>query len=111
MTRLAEVKAERDRYKHRADVTEIGASLALTTKPDHVERFRDDDGSGRYVIAAYGLMRADGGYVTVRFSVAGQRDSVYLYLFDEWREMIRGTREFAVAAERIAVARYRLLQR
>lgn len=115
MTRLAEVKAQRDRAESYASISRICLQLALTSKPDHVERFREVGNVGRYVITAYGLTRADGGYVIVRFIHPNQTDTVAGYLFDDWRtgfsHGLKTDYPFLVAANAISIERSRLLTR
>lgn len=102
MTRLAEVKAERDEATRNAWTQHMCLVLALTTCPDHVERVRLPNDDYRYVISAYGLARADGGYVVTRGIYPGQRDSIQGYRWDDWRVQREGAPvEFRIAAERI----------
>lgn len=111
MTRLAEVKAERDAAKTEAWVNHMALLLALTDKPDHVERVPIPNDTFRYVITAYGLTRADGGYVIVRGICKGQRDTISAYQLDDWTRQLADWRpEFRVAAEHITTVRYRKLQ-
>lgn len=108
MTRLAEVKAERDAAKRDLSITEIAAMLAIRDAADHTERVDDSDGSSHYVISAYGLTRHDGGYLMIRFVCRGQKDTIRFHAFDTWRRSIAP--DFAIAAERIATTQYRLLR-
>lgn len=86
--------------------TEIAATLALTTKPDYKVTVRDEyDRKAKYVISAYGLTRANGGFVTVRFICPGQRDSVSFASFDQWAQ----NDLFRRIADQIAEKRYALL--
>jgi len=103
-----DLKAAAETLKRQLFATEIAAMLALRSKPDHVERVKDPHG-GRYIVKAYGLTRADGGYVTVCFRCKGQADSYGFHRFEDWREreLIGGL--FSVAAERIATVQHRLL--
>lgn len=107
MTRLAQLKAAAEILKTQLFATEIAATLALRGKPDFVQRVKDPS-NGRYVVKAYGLSRADGGYVTVCFQCKGQKDSYGFHRFEEWRQReSRGL--FAVAAGRIAMMQHRML--
>jgi hypothetical protein len=111
MTRLAEVKAERDAIRRELDDTQMCAMLALRDSADHVEHIDDATiPTARYVISAYGLTRANGGYVVIRFVCPGQNDSFRFHAFDSWRADIADAidLEFKIAAERIGMARNRL---
>jgi hypothetical protein len=44
MTRLAEVKAERDRERARGDCYLTALNLVAREQPDAIERWSDDDG-------------------------------------------------------------------
>jgi len=100
--RLAEMRERVEQLKRTLSSTEIAASLALTTKPDYREVIRDDyDKRAKYDIRAYGLTRCDGGYVIVRFSCPGQRDSVSFHLFDTWNEHAFGSVAQQIANKRI----------
>lgn len=102
MTRLAEVKAERDKAISEGWTQHMCLVLALTEKPDHVERVRLPNDEYRYEISAYGLTRADGGYIVTRGVYPGQRDSIHGYRWDDWRQLQQGAAvEFRIAAERI----------
>ena len=109
MTRFAQMKAVAETLKSQLFTTEIAATLALTSKPDYTERVKDIGGTkgAHYIIKAYGLTRADGGYVTVCFKCPGQNDSYGFFRFDEWYGFKNPL--FAGAAERVSRARYRLL--
>lgn len=110
MTPLARAKAAAETLKSQLFATEIAATLALRSKPDHVERVKDTGGTkgAHYIIKAYGLARADGGYVTVCFRCPGQADSYGFHRFDDWYG--RNNPFFAVAADRIEIARSKLLR-
>lgn len=110
MTRLAQVKAELAAVTRESWANHMALTLALTEKPDHTEKFRLD--SWRYVVRAYGLKRADGGYVVVRGSYVGQRDSIHAYHFLDCAEKFASSPvEFKIAIERIGVAQRKLLDR
>ena len=110
----AEIQAEMNALARESWVNHMCLSLALTTKPDHIERFRETHGPARYVVSAYGLTRGDGGYVVTRFVHPGQRDSIRAYTVDGFRATFAdlhdaSTQPFRIAAERIAATQYRLL--
>lgn len=92
--------------RHGLSVTEIAATLAITTKPDFREIVRDD--RDRYIVSAYGLTRSCGGYITIRFVCPGQRDTMYFHLFEEWKRQCYGP--MTAVAGRIDRAQYELLQ-
>jgi hypothetical protein len=115
MTRLAEVKAERDALARDAEVARMILWLSVTESAQHVEHFKETSGPGRYVVSGYGLDRADGGYVVVRFIFPGQHDSVSGYRFDTWADSLRESTldsmvPFRIAADRITSARYRIVR-
>lgn len=110
MTRLAQVKQERDAAKADAWTQHMCLMLALTTTPQHTERVDIPGDQYRYVIDAYGLDRCTGGYVVVRGIYPGQQDTIRAYLFDQWKaEQQPNLVQFRVAAERIDAARTRIL--
>ena len=113
MTRLAEVKAERDREKGRANLYMVALNLALRESPDAIARWSEGDGCS-YVLRAYGLTRADGGIVVQRFVCrrTGQADSYDAGYFEEWRkaeECRQRGAGYTEAIGRIAAVQYRLL--
>lgn len=112
MTRLAQVKAERDEAKREAWTQHMALLLSLTSKPDHVERFKmAGDAHSQYRVSAYGLSRADGGYVVIRRSYPGQRDDITAFRFEDWRRMdFSYLVEFGITAERIGITQNRLLR-
>ena len=105
MTRLAEVKAERDREHRRADLLLTALNLVLRDKPDGVERVHDDDGC-TYIYKAYGLTRADGGIIVQQFvcKATGQADSFDACYFDDLVPACH-----AHVVEQVRVLLYRLL--
>lgn len=111
MTRLAEVKQERDTAKSDAWTQHMCLLLSLTEKPQHTERFSIPGDTFRYVIKAYGLTRADGGYVVIRGIHPGQRDNISGYRFDDWMSQSEHWHvSFRIAGEHIAATRNRLLR-
>mgnify|MGYP001566278581 CR=1 FL=1 len=109
MTRLAEVKADRDAETRRADLFLTALHLTQTTKADHVERISERDSPGRYVIEAYGLTRAHGGILVTRFVYPSQLDSIRADYLDQWADGLPGMPvEFRSAGERFRMTRDRL---
>lgn len=113
MSRLADVKAERDQQQRRGDLYLTALQLVLREKPDAIETWAIDD--CQYVWRAYGLLRADGGIVVQRFRCkrTGQADSFEaVYLEDlRWRQQQEPpSLTEADLAERRASERIRLKQ-
>lgn len=106
MTTLARAQHERDTFRRQLQATEIAATLALTAKPQHTSRIRDA-GGGTYIVRAYGLTRADGGYLVTTFRCKGQSDSVSFHSLETFKGY--GNPFFATALGHIAEAQYRLL--
>jgi len=111
MTRLAEVKAERDREKARGDLYMTALNLALRESPDAVARWSEGDGCS-YTLSLFGATRADGGIVVQRFVCrrTGQADSFDAGYFDVWKAdaFSRGT-GYARAIEVLRATQFRLL--
>ena len=106
MTRLSEVKAERDRAARTAHIYLMALHLSQTTTPDASETVCLGD--DRYRIDVYGSDRADGGIVVQRFIHPGQSDTIDAWYYDEWRQGCRDriglsteTSAFAVAADQL----------
>lgn len=110
MTRLAEVKLELAEANKRASLFMEALHLALTTKPDAIEKFKTPDNAGRYEVSAYGLMRASGGVVIIKFIHEGQNDTISAVSFDDFRNDYReaaavtpSALPFALAAHHFAI--------
>jgi len=106
-TALARARAETAQAREQLAITEIAALLALTSAPDYQERINEEFGT-YYTVKAYGLHRADGGYVTITFTAPGQRDTIRFYRFDGWRTQCPTL--FAVVAANILHEQYRRIQ-
>ncbi len=104
-TRLAQVKAELHTMEDRMWTEHMCLYLALTTEAQWSARV-DDPTCGHYVIDGYGLKRADGGYVVIRFVHPHQTDSIRAFRADVW---IRDAMDpFHIAASQLNTARYNL---
>jgi hypothetical protein len=115
MTRLAEIKIERDRAEQRAHLYACALQLVLTSDAHASETIRLD--GDRYTLTVYGSDRADGGTLIERFTHSGQGDSVQAFGFEGWAREAKSrvglseqSTAFAIAAEHLerAIARRRI---
>ena len=116
MTRLAEVKAERDRIDHERWATQLALTCVVRHELcDYSEIVQEHNGTSRWKIAAYRLTAAHGGVLILEYRADGQRPSVTAVYFDEWATQWRGRMgdpyalPFILAAEHVSNARNRLL--
>lgn len=109
MTRLAEVKAERDAAQRTANLYLTAVNLISREQPTVTETVKLGD--DYYVLEVYGADRADGGVLVHTFQHPGQADSVSVDYFDSWRADVRSRvghsaecTAFAIAADRLTLA-------
>ena len=114
MTRLAEVKAERDDKAQRASMLETLLHVVLSESAQHVEYFNDE--YGHYAVKAYRLTGCAGGFVVVQFTDDSKAfpTSTQGWIFDDWQSGLQEnhsehTLPLRIAAERIALKRNQLL--
>ena len=109
-TTLSVMRESIDEKVKRSDELADALNLALTTKPDAVERVRED-ADRRYTLSLYGATRAHGGIVVVRFDCRGQLPTVSARYFDAYRNeyAVREFTPLAIACDRLSVARQRKL--
>lgn len=105
-----ELEQAYERAREQESILYVALNLAMSGKPDHVEKLREKDWNnhdslGTYTYRLYGANRTDGGYVILTYSFPGQSDSTCAYLLDrmEGFELVG-----KIGIERCKAARARL---